>query len=342
MTNNTAFIVFISWAPYCSRSDSIAYRLGGKSYMIYSPFWGSRYATILFKYFVQMCRTLRVVFRDRPRAVFVMSPPVIACLPVWLYSLVARVPFVIDAHTGAFTDSPWNRLRWLQKFFSRRALTTIVTNDHLASIVREWGADATIITDVPVLFAEPRVPDVQSSFSITVVNSFAPDEPLEQILDAAASLPEVQFFITGSPNATCGDLLTRAPNNVEFTGFLDDADYVGRLLASDAVMVLTTRDHTMQRGAYEAVYLEKPVITSDFALLKRAFDKGTVHVKPVADDIVRGINEMVANIHVYQEEVRLLRAEKCVAWEKAAVSLLSRLGLPSDDLKEVEPVTAKV
>ncbi len=36
-------LVFISWAPFCSRSDSIAARLGGRSYMVYSPEYGSRY-----------------------------------------------------------------------------------------------------------------------------------------------------------------------------------------------------------------------------------------------------------------------------------------------------------
>ncbi len=49
-TGDPRRVVFISWAPYCSRSDNIARELGGVSYMVYFPFFGSTYWTILFKY----------------------------------------------------------------------------------------------------------------------------------------------------------------------------------------------------------------------------------------------------------------------------------------------------
>src|SRR5262245_59662694 len=71
--------VFISWASNCSRSDSIARHLGGTSYMVYYPFWGSRYATIVFKYACQIAMTLRILFREKPSCVIVMTPPVASC-----------------------------------------------------------------------------------------------------------------------------------------------------------------------------------------------------------------------------------------------------------------------
>src|SRR5919106_4939249 len=67
-------LVFISWAPYCSRSDNIARELGGVSYMVYFSFFGSTYWTILFKYFCQAVETLFLLLRDRPRCVICMSP----------------------------------------------------------------------------------------------------------------------------------------------------------------------------------------------------------------------------------------------------------------------------
>ena len=37
----------------------------------------------------------------------VMSPPAIACLPVWLYSKLFGAKYIIDAHTAAFVDPRW-------------------------------------------------------------------------------------------------------------------------------------------------------------------------------------------------------------------------------------------
>src|SRR5688572_29702119 len=88
-------IVFISWAPYCSRSDNIARELGGVSYMVYYAGFGSSYWTILFKYLCQSIETLFLLLRDRPRCVVCMSPPVIALIPVWLYCAVFRRGYVI-------------------------------------------------------------------------------------------------------------------------------------------------------------------------------------------------------------------------------------------------------
>ena len=295
--------------------------------MVYSPVWGSRYATILIKYFVQSVRTLAILFRDRPRVVFVMAPPVVACAPVWLYCLVRRAQFVIDAHTGAFLDPEWKRVSFLQRFFSRRATTTIVTNRHLQQLVEEWGAEATIVTDVPVCFAEPEHVELSGAFNVTVVSSFANDEPTAMILEAAAHCPDIRFYMTGNPSDLESRVLKSKPDNVQLTGFLSDARYVGQLQASDAVMVLTTRDHTMQRGAYEAVYLGKPVITSNFELLRTSFSKGTVYVDSTVADIVRGIREMRSDVSRFQEEVDHLRDEKLQQWDAVAASLLERLGV---------------
>src|SRR6266550_1944138 len=81
-------VVFISWAPFCSRSDSIANHLGGRSFMVYAHRYGSHYITVPFKYVAQTFRTLRILFRERPAAVFVMTPPVTACFAVWIYARV--------------------------------------------------------------------------------------------------------------------------------------------------------------------------------------------------------------------------------------------------------------
>jgi hypothetical protein len=93
------------------------------------------------------------------------------------------------------------------------------------------------------------------------------------------------------------------------------------LEASDAVVALTTRDHTMQRGAYEAIYLGRPVITSNFALLREAFHKGAVHVDADVNDIVRGVRTMQDNLSDFTAAAIELRQEKLDRWKQTAALL---------------------
>ncbi len=116
-------------------------------------------------------------------------------------------------------------------------------------------------------------------------------------------------------------VLEAKPANVRLTGFLPDADEVGLLLASDAVISLTTLDHTMQRGAYEGVYLCRPVITSNFDLLRRHFSKGTVHVDNTVDSIADGIRRMRSERLRFQAEIEKLRAERLEDWRGVEAEL---------------------
>jgi glycosyltransferase involved in cell wall biosynthesis len=321
MASERKGMLFISWAPFCSRSDSIAARLGGKSFMVYSPGYGSRYATVLFKYVAQAIRTLRILFRERPACVFVMTPPVVACLPVWVYARLTGASYVIDAHTGAFVDPRWKPILFIHKWFSRAARTTIVTNEYMKGIVESWRASATLVRDVPVCFAEPSATRLDGSCNMTLVSTFTPDEPIDLFFSAAARLPDISFHVTGNHRHADPRVLASKPPNVRLTGFLTDADYVGLLLASDAVICLTTRDNTMQRGAYEAVYLGRPVITSNFDLLRRHFYKGTVHVDGSVDSLVAGVRRMQANLERFSAEVRDLQQERLRDWERVAAHL---------------------
>lgn len=321
MASDAKPIVFISWAPFCSRSDSIAERLDGRSFMVYSPGYGSRYLTVPFKYISQSINTLRILFRERPSTVFVMTPPVVACFPVWVYCLLTEARFVIDAHTGAFLDPRWNRLLFLHRWFSRRARTTIVTNEYMHRLLRKWECAAMIVRDVPVCFPAPARATLDGACNMTLVATFTRDEPIGLFFKAAEQVPEIRFHVTGNYRRAEASVLNAKPSNVRLTGFLPDADYVGLLLASDAVISLTTLDHTMQRGAYEAVYLGRPVVTSNFDLLRRHFCKGTVHVDNTAEDIARGIRLMRNDLARFRTEIEALRRERLEEWRVVEAGL---------------------
>ncbi|GAB4334215.1 MAG: hypothetical protein Kow0037_12760 [Calditrichia bacterium] len=329
LSEGNSKVVFISWQPYCSRSDNIARKLQATSYKIYIEKLGSNYFTVWLKYLLQSLQTLWLLFRKRPKLVLVMTPPVFACFPVWFYCRLFNASFAIDAHTGVFTNPIWEPVRFLNRFFSKRAKTTIVTNKYLHDLVVSWGAQATIISDVPVKFGPEKERKLSDKFNITFVCSYTYDEPLKEVLEAAQKLPDVSIYITGNYKSADPELIASKPENVHFTGFLSDEEYVGQLKSSDAVMALTTVDHTMQRGAYEAVYLKRPVITSDFGLLRDTFYKGTVHVKPTVAGIVKGIQEMKQNHDKYLSEVEALCREKLENWAGLEAELRKFLELDS-------------
>lgn len=288
--------------------------------MVYAAGFGSNYVTVPFKYLWQTVRSLRILVRERPSTVFVMTPPVVACVPVWLFCRLFGARFVIDAHSGAFLNSRWKNLLFLHKWFSRSARTTIVTNEHLQDRLTAWNCHSTIVRDVPVCFAAPSSVSLEG-INMTLVATFTPDEPIGLFFEAARKVPDIQFHVTGNSRRAEASLLNSKPPNVRLTGFLPDSDYVGLVLASDAVITLTTRDHTMQRGAYEGVYLGRPVITSNFPLLRRHFYKGTVHVDITVESIVKGIEFMRDNLIRFQAEIESLRRERLGEWEIVAAGL---------------------
>src|SRR5687768_5771595 len=192
-------ITYISWAESCSRSDHTARELGGRSHMVYLPQFGSRPATILLKYVGQWIMTARILRRERPDTVFVMTPPVFAALPAFWYAWRYGKHVVLDAHTAAFVLPRWRWFQWLQRLCYRRSVTTLVSNEHQAAYVRSQGADATVVPDVPIVFAELEAFRRPPAFVVVAVCSFDVDEPIEAMFEAARMLPAVQFFVTGNP-----------------------------------------------------------------------------------------------------------------------------------------------
>jgi glycosyltransferase involved in cell wall biosynthesis len=323
-TETAPRITYVSWAPHCSRSDHTARELGGTSHMVYWGRLGSRPATIWLKYLGQTFSTWRILAREAPDAVFVMSPSPIAGLAVYAYCVVARTPFVIDAHSGAFRNPKWRMLRGLQYWLCRRACATIVTNEHLASLVTSRGGAAVIVPDVPVRFSLVSAPPPGDGFTVTCVTSFGHDEPLAAILEAARRLPGVTFYMTGNPEGA-RHLLTDKPPNVVLTGFVDVPRYAGLLQSVGAVMALTTEEHTMLRGAYEAIYQGTPIIVSDSAVLREAFNEGALHVDNSPEAIVAAVLQMRREREEYRRGSERLRARKEERWKTSKSALLAAL-----------------
>jgi len=306
-------MLFLAWAPpsHSGRSQLLSDKLGIPLLAIHYLKLRSRLAP--FKYGLQAVTTLVQLMRRRPRVIFVQDPPIFASLAAWMYCLLSGAHFIIDSHTDALLASWWQWAEPLHRFLSRRAICTIVTNDYLRELVEEWGAPAFVLADVPTEFAYRPYP-LDGEFNVAMVSSFSYDEPRRRVFQVARQLPDVQFHITGSLDLADPAELAEAPPNVHFTGFLPFEDYYGLLVAVQAVMVLTTENHTLQWGACEAVSLGKPVIISDWPFLRSYFSKGTVYVDNTVDSICQGVVQMRRDYERFSREVRELHEERQQEW----------------------------
>jgi len=317
-------ILFISWIAFSRRSQLISEKFALKHFQIQAL--RHKYFLAPVRYILQTIRTLKILFHENPKIVFVQNPPIFAVIVVYFFSLLRDAKFIIDSHTGALL-APW--WRWsipLHSYLSRRALVTIVTNHYLAKMVNNWGAKSFILPDIPFDFPKCRTIKLIAKFNIAVINTFSPDEPIKEILKAASALPDFHFYITGDTVQAKREYLVNHPKNVEFTDFMPDEEYVGLLRAVQVIMVLTNDNYTMQRGACEALSIGKPIITSNWPVLREFFNKGTVYVKNTASGIKEGVIDAQKNLEKLRAEIFALKMEKLLDWDEKHTELCDLIG----------------
>ncbi len=315
--------LFLVWGPpgHGPRSQVFARELGLVQPHFIQATLRRGFLVAPFKYLSQTIQTIQLLLQKRPSLVFIQSPPSLAVWVVFFYSLFHRCDYIIDAHSAALLNPFWTNPKWLNRLAARRALTTVVTNPHFQQIVQGWGANALVIRDIPTTFKKAAAPSVLAAFNITVVNSFGPDEPLTEILSAARKMPDIHFFITGRIRTSHQGQIAMAPENVTFTDFLPNDQYYALMNASQAILCLTTRNHTMQRGACEALWLGKPIITSDWPLLREYFYQGTLHVDNTSSGIEAGILRLQAAYADYEKEILEMQTSRRQEWRSKQAEL---------------------
>jgi glycosyltransferase involved in cell wall biosynthesis len=285
--------IFLIWARERReiRSETLARVLGAQMYTLCHPRLQSR-PLLPVKYAITSLQSLWILFRERPHTVFVMNPPVFTGMVVWIFSLLARTNFVMDTHSAAFTRPAWRRLLIVHRFLARRAALNILHNSPLEETVQHWGARTISLFFVPFNVQSDApfpYPSTEGTFRVAVVSSYYPDEPLKEVMQAAVSLPDVTFFVTGSTQLAPPGLISGAPPNVVFTDYLRRDAYLALLAGADVIVSLTTESDTMQCGAAEALLLGRPILTSDWVVLREFFYKGAAYADNSADGIRRAL-----------------------------------------------------
>ncbi len=256
--------VFVTWSKQCTRSSNQARHLGAELLIVHfvTPVSGALGAIL--RYVASIPSTIRQLRKRRPDVVLTENQPIFLVLSVALYASFARIPYIIDSHSGAFNNPKWRWAIPIYRILARRALINVNTNDVHKGLVESWGGRSLIIADIPIFIDRVEPPAHIPERYLVAITSFGFDEPIVEIIEAARITPHVEFYLTGNYNKLTSEVRERAPRNVHFTGFIAYPQYLGLISHSLGVIVLTTRDNTMQRGAYEALALEVPIITFGF------------------------------------------------------------------------------
>lgn len=316
--------VFITWANQDSRAKSLAYHLEAENYFIYSLNINKKTLSPL-KYILNTFITLRLLNKENPDVIFVINPPVFGILVVWIYCIFHDSTYVVDTHSVAFTAKLWSMFLWLYRFLSKRALINILHNKTLEQKVANWGVSTANIGDVIYQMKIGKNYPFRKGFNVVFVSLFSGDEPLEEVIEAARKTPSVNFYITGSLRLAPRSIIKEVPDNIIFTDFLPDEEYGALLKGSDIVICLTKDDNTMQNGAYEALTLGRPIITSNWPVLRNMYYKGAICVDNTSESIVSAINKIRHDYSHYIKEIKELQVEFKSTCQKKLSKLLEVL-----------------
>lgn len=300
-------VVFVSWVRHHGRSADLAERLGATAVFITSSARRTP-LTAVWRWAVQLCRTIALLARLRPRSLVVMAPPMPLVVLAGLYRRLPGRRVVIDAHTGAVLRLHYgNRPNRALPLIARLVDGVVVTNAPLAERLATAGVPVLVLHDPP---GRP-VPPVAPNGTVLFPCAWAADEPLAELAEAARAMPETPFVVTGSPRGPGVDL--HWPRNVTLAGWLSDEDYVRQLAGCSVVLALTTRDYTMQRAGYEALAAGRPLVASSTASLRSWFTRGAVFTAPRSSALVAAITEALDRadeLAAQMRELQQMRAEE--------------------------------
>jgi glycosyltransferase involved in cell wall biosynthesis len=259
----------VAWAGFQPRTAVLATELGGRAWFVTS---GS--APLPLRYLACAVRTWRLLGERRPGRVLVITPPVVAPLVVWLWCRRHGRPFVADCHTETFHGARWAWARPLHRWLLRRAEVALVHTEEAQELLERWGTPALLLPDdLPdPADAEPRAPAARPV--VLVAGSLDENEPVADVVAMAALLPDVEVRLTGDPHRLPAELVRGAPGNAVFTGFLPYRRFLGEMLTAGVVAVFSTDPHIMNRAAFEAAGLGRPLVLSDLEGLRRRFGAG--------------------------------------------------------------------
>lgn len=284
--------VFIAWKTDCYRSRATAATFGCPIVLL-----GSGKGK-LGTYLRLMRRTWATLQEMRPRTVLCLNQPPMLPLLCWWWARRNQAMVIQDFHSGALTHRYWRPFLGAYKAMVRMAPFTIAHNRIDAERLRQWGGAVSVMLTLPGDPTASGLPEVRASSdgsrpSFLFVCTFAPDEPIPEVLQAFAQCPEFDVLVTGNYRKAGLDPSTQ-PDNVKLLGFIEYREYLEQMATATAVITLSRRGHIMQMAVEEAITLGVPVLTNHSPTLEEALGDAGHHVDITPEGIAAGLRTVVA------------------------------------------------
>jgi glycosyltransferase involved in cell wall biosynthesis len=333
--NNTIITkksLVIAWAPHSVRAEKIAHSLNSKIFI--KGCQSKAKILSLIKYIKLSINTMKVLQKEKPDVIICQLPPIFLAYSILVYKFLTfstKPDIILDLHSASFFK-PWTYFGFMNKYLYKKSKQLIITNKQLITVIDSKYKNKVLILE-DAIFDIPKTKnktntttvsqlsytsdyDNDRCFKVGIICSFAPDEPISEIIATAKQIPDVKFFITGDHNRINNKILNNDSNteNLHYTGFLEYDDYIKLISSMDALIALTKRNKTLLSGCSEAIMLEKPLITSNFEVLQKSYNKGTVFVDNSVPQIVNAITKVRKNYWKLKKEIKYLKEEKDNEW----------------------------
>jgi glycosyltransferase involved in cell wall biosynthesis len=318
-------IAVLAWTP-SQRPHELAAALDGVAHTPYLPRLGSR-ALAPARYAISALLTVGFLVRARPDAVLVQNPPIVPGIIAYIYSRLTGAKLVMDSHPRGFghKGSRAGRLFGpLHERLMRHAAATMVASEPLADEVRRAGGRPLVVHEPPPLWRIDAPPPDDGPPTVLWVGIFAADEPIAEVVGAAALLPDVRFVLTGDPERCPAAVRAAAPPNVTFAGYRRGDDYRALIADATIMMVLTTAPSSVPRGAFEAVAALRPLVLSDQPLLREQFPEA-VFADNAADALADGVTRALARRPELVATARAARDRDAARWAAQRAAILEAL-----------------
>lgn len=273
--------------------------------------------------------TILMIIEQKPDILIIQNPSILLTLLSCLMKKIFKYKLVVDTHNaGLLPENDMVKVATkLNRFIHGLSDITIITNKYLSQYI-SGNADYFILPD--------KVPDKTDKYdrtslagarNVVCVCTYGDDEPYEEMIEAACGLPkDVVSYFTGNSRKLCKDI-KRVSENVVFTDYLTDGDYWSLLKSADLIIDLTTRDHCLVCGAYEATAVGVPLLLSETDALRETFSRGAVFTGNTAAEIKNNVIYALDNIKKLKAEIVEQKHKMNDDWRGMSSQLIETINL---------------
>lgn len=281
----------------------------------------------LFRYPELIVKTMRIIFREKPKYVFAQNPSIILAALVCFLKKPCKFTAIIDRHTNfKLNHRNSHKLKWvIFRCLSNYSLTnadhTIVTNKYLKLLIKNHSRSSSVLPDkIPNLMPSNELGIRFRKFKLTAffICTFADDEPYREVFAVFKDFPEICLEVTGNYDGALDQSEVRGlPPNVKLLGFVSNQSYIDHLFSCDFTVVLTNQEFTLNCGAYESLAAKKPMLLSDTKTIRSYFTFGANYVKLDSLENIRvGIESIIAELIIREREIFNQLSKMENKWEK--------------------------